>query len=122
MVAADSDKPLITGRRIAMALAFGVCLYVGILLWAAHSEAFHVAERNIKASRSIKEMVGGIESVSLNPLGSLRYHFAGLNESMDMEIDVRGDKGKVLVRLHMRKVGESWQIADAYVGGTPVSL
>ena len=109
-------------RRIAVAAAFGVAIWVAAFVWGSHSEGFHYAEGRIRASQAIQSLVGNVRTVTMPVFGHYREKFVGSDKWVNLIVDVNGDKGGVRLRMALRKNNGIWTITESYVGGQKIDL
>ncbi len=114
------SKPI--GKWVLRACLFGVGLYAVAYLWGSHSEAFQFVEQAIKSSPAMELRVGHVEQVSLDPVGGYREKFVNANKSAYMMIDVTGAKGKITVKVAVKKTDGTWEVTNASIDGQPIAL
>lgn len=105
-------KALIAGG-VMVAIAFALAVSTDI--WLAKSDAFVAAERFMRASGELSELVGPIKEVSISSSGESSLNDYGNDGTAELSIDVTGARAKAIGQVHLVKKLRVWQVSRAEI-------
>ncbi len=88
-------------------------LYVGAHFLIVNSEAYNLTENFIETDPTITELVGDINSVSLQPMSnSIKWINSG--GWANLELNTSGSKGHLKVRAYLEKFEGNWRLLKVH--------
>ena len=107
---------------VVLSILGGMCLYVGIFLWASHSESFEFVDQTLRHSKKLRSKLGDIQDVQLSPFGSFSEKIVGSDKNAKMKLKVIGTKKSIILEIKASKSGDIWKIDEAFIGDKRVPI
>lgn len=107
---------------------FGFLIYVGVYIYASHSEAFKFVKESLTASHEIEKEIGSIERIYIDPFGGYSensvYHEQSIDDtkSVKVVVDIVGSNGKMVTTVTANKLKNVWKIDQVIVDNQPFPL
>jgi hypothetical protein len=102
-------------KWIGLAILLGVALYIGVYIYASHSEAYRFAQQWLRQSEPLKAAVGEIQKTRVSPWGGYREYSTGSDRRVWIVVEVTGSKDTADVKLALRKHDETWRVVQSGV-------
>jgi hypothetical protein len=109
-------------QKILAAGLLGLLLYVGIYMYALHSDGFKFVEQTIKSSHNIERRVGSVEKIDFPFFFSFKQKNVNMDEIVTMTVQAVGAKGEAILDVKAVRVAGVWKIDNASIDGVPISL
>ncbi|MDR3390940.1 MAG: cytochrome c oxidase assembly factor Coa1 family protein [Sulfuriferula sp.] len=109
-------------KKILLAGLLGVALYVGVYVYALHSDGFKFVQRTIEESPSIQREFGRPVRVSLSLFGAFKEKHVDSDELVSMSINVDGVTRSARITVRASRKDGIWKIESASADGAPVTI
>lgn len=97
-------------RWVAIALAAGIALSLGVYLYASHSEPYRFSEQWVRQSADVRAKVGEVQETRLSP-SLFADELKGDVREARVSVLVRGANGSLIARLRLQKSsGTNWVV------------
>jgi len=96
-------------KGVAIPIGVLLTLFIGFFYLKGDDEAFRVAERSIRSSAAVENLVGSVSQISF---GGIRMHYANFSPSMDVDATVTGQRGKTIAHLNLEKIDRRWKVKE----------